>query len=278
MARYTEDRNYASGAMILQEGSPVRAVHFVLSGSVHVTRRGLPLRRIEAGQSFGSLAALAEVQEGVTAEAIEDTHTLELSIGNLESVFLEHFDLLTAALRAMVSATIQERMKLPRAGYQEDVDAGSCPGQPMSLIERVVSLKNALFISQHRVEALLDLARGSREIRYRAGDRLWALGDRSPSVLHMVCGIIACETEGGAHFRFGAGGFLGAMDALTQEGRWFSARAETDAVVLSFDNDDFVDIIEDHAYMAMEMLRNVSYDLFTVLGSRRRYARDDSPL
>ncbi|MEL6195504.1 MAG: cyclic nucleotide-binding domain-containing protein [Myxococcota bacterium] len=278
MARYTVDRDFVSGEMILEEGSPVTTMHFVLDGQVEISRSGLPFRRIEPGQSFGSLAALAGVQEGVTAQTTKKTRTLELSVENLELVMLEHFDLLTAALTALGAATIHERMKLDGAGYSTDIEEGTCPARDMSLIEKTVSLKDALFISRHRVDALIDLARSSQELRYKAGDVMWNWGDREKTVAHVVCGVISCVTKDDMHFRFGAGAFLGAMDAMTDEGRWFRATAQSDVVVLRFDIDDFIDIIEDHSYMAMELLRGISDDLFTVLGTRRRYASDDSPL
>ncbi|MEL6548270.1 MAG: cyclic nucleotide-binding domain-containing protein, partial [Myxococcota bacterium] len=89
---------------------------------------------------------------------------------------------------------------------------------------------------------------------------------------------IDCRTPCGKEFEFGAGAFLGAMDAISDERRWFTATAKTPVVALTFESDDFVDIIEDHSYMALDLLRGISDDLFAVLGRRRRYASDDSPL
>ncbi|MEM6734242.1 MAG: cyclic nucleotide-binding domain-containing protein, partial [Myxococcota bacterium] len=278
IARYTRDRVFKKGEVILEEGEPVRSMHFLLKGEVQVSRSGLPFRLIRVGQSFGALAALAGVNEGVRAEATCTTHTLELSIENMETVFLEHFDLLTATLRSLARAGLVERNRLAGGGYDSVPEVGVFPEGPMELIEKVVSLKETLIISQHRVDALVDLSQACEERRYQPGDTLWRVGDFSRSMTHIVAGLVDCETADGAQFRFGSGAFIGAMDAMSESGRWFGVKAVTEVVVLQFDAGDWVDILEDHSYMGLDLLRGIADDLFAVLGKRRSYANDDSPL
>ncbi len=278
MARYARERSFDAGEVILEEGMPVRSLYCIVRGEVRVSRSGLPFRLIRSGQSFGALAALAGVQEGVTATVTRPTEALEVSFVDFETVLLEHFDLLTAMLREISRATLLERARLERGGYEGTAEEGTAPPGEMSLTEKLVSLKDALFISKHRVDALVDLARSSVEVRYHPGALLWEAGVHSSRITHVVSGIIDCVTPGGVRFDFGAGAFLGAMDSMNRGGRWFTATARTPVVALTFESDDFVDIIEDHSYMALDLLRGISDGFFNVLGKRRRYANDDSPL
>ncbi|MEO1170883.1 MAG: cyclic nucleotide-binding domain-containing protein [Myxococcota bacterium] len=278
LARYAEDRMFEAGATILEEGSPVTRVHFVLEGQVKISRSGMPFRLIEPGQGFGALAALAQVQHGVTATAVEKTRTLELASRDLELVFLEHFDLLSATLRALTKAVGAERRQLPGGGYSPEIDEGDYPPLEMTLIERLVAYKNSLLIQNHRVDALAQLARSSTERRFEPGDALWAQGELSPWVFHIVAGRVRYSGDDGVSFDFGAGGFVGALDAMNVEGRRYQATAVAPTVALAFHVGDLIDILEDHTYMALDFVRGVAEDLFTVLGQRRRYAADDSPL
>lgn len=278
LARYATERSFTAGETVVEEGMPIDSLYCVVRGEVKVSRSGLPFRLIGPGQGFGALAALAGVKGGVTAVATRPTQVLEVPFDDFETVLLEHFDLLTAMLRAIGHATLLERAKLEGGGYENDTEEGTAPSEEMSLIEKVVSLKDALFISKHRVDALMDLARHSVEVRYHPGALLWEAGVYSSRITHVVSGLIDCATPGGVRFQFGAGAFLGAMDAMTHDGRWFTATARTSVVALTFESDDFVDIIEDHSYMALDLLRGISEGFFNVLGKRRRYASDDSPL
>lgn len=278
LARYAEDRVFEAGTKILEEGSPVTQVHFVLEGEVQVSRSGMPFRLIRAGQSFGALAALAGVQQGVTATAMKKTKTLELSSRDLELVFLEHFDLLSATLRALSLAVAVERRQLPDGGYSPVIDEGTYPPERLTMIERLIAYRDSSIIVNYRVDALAQLARSSEENRFGAGDVLWRQGEPSSCIYQIVAGRVLCERDDGVRLEFGAGGFVGALDAMNVEGRAFTATAVVPSVCLSFQIGDFIDILEDHTYMALDFLRGVAEDLFTVLGQRRKYASDDSPL
>lgn len=280
MARYAKDRWFRPQETILREGAPVRHMHFVLEGSVEITREGTPFRKIGPAESFGALAALARVEQGVTAVALEKTHTLELSIENLELVFLEHFELMLACLQAISGAAVRERRQLPDAGYNPVEDEGQYPVGRLSFIDRMVAFNQSLVFENYRIDALTHLSRFSEELRFEPGDVLWEVGTRSPNVLHMVAGRVRCESPEGKVFEFGPGGFLGSLDALNSRvnGRWYSAKAVSPTVALGFHIGDFVDMMEDHSYLALELLRGVSEDLFQVLGRRKRYATDDSLL
>jgi glutaminase len=67
-----EVRTYADGETIFSEGQPARALYFVVSGTVHIHRKGQGSQRIDladfpTGSIFGEVALLARTERTATA-------------------------------------------------------------------------------------------------------------------------------------------------------------------------------------------------------------------
>jgi len=81
-----EVKTYADGEAIFSEGQPARALYFVVSGTVHIHRKGQGTQRIELadlaqGAIFGEVALLARTERTASASA-KGTVTLLRVIGD----------------------------------------------------------------------------------------------------------------------------------------------------------------------------------------------------
>src|SRR4051812_12225046 len=58
IARACRERPFQEGAVLMREGEPVEAMHFLMSGELSLTRKKLPLGTLKPPQSLGFLAIL----------------------------------------------------------------------------------------------------------------------------------------------------------------------------------------------------------------------------
>lgn len=82
--------DYEAGAVILEEGTPNRAIHIIRKGRVRVTRRvddkEVALCDLPEGQTFGELSILGDGITSATLRAIPTTRIFSLSVADLEFV------------------------------------------------------------------------------------------------------------------------------------------------------------------------------------------------
>ncbi len=82
--------DYAPGAIVLDEGTPNRAIHIVRQGRVRVTRKvektEVALCDLAEGQTFGELSILGDGITTATLRAIPKTRIFSLSVSDLDFV------------------------------------------------------------------------------------------------------------------------------------------------------------------------------------------------
>lgn len=82
--------DYEAGSIVLEEGTPNRAIHIVRKGRVRVTRKvdhtEVSLCDLAAGQTFGELSILGGGITTATLRAIPKTRIFSLSVSDLDFV------------------------------------------------------------------------------------------------------------------------------------------------------------------------------------------------
>jgi CRP/FNR family transcriptional regulator, cyclic AMP receptor protein len=82
--------HYEPGAVIIEEGTPNRAIHIVRNGRVRVSRKlereEVILCDLSEGQTFGELSILGDGKTTATVRAITQTEIRSLSMEDLEFV------------------------------------------------------------------------------------------------------------------------------------------------------------------------------------------------
>jgi len=95
-------RSYETGEAIFEEGSAGHEMFFILSGAVHILRKGLLLREMKAGEYFGEMALVIQVSRTAAAVAsAPDTRLVIISESNFETILRENPKIVLSILQEM---------------------------------------------------------------------------------------------------------------------------------------------------------------------------------
>ncbi len=259
LAEHGTSASYRDGEIITLEGEPTRALFLVVDGEISVSRQGRELGTRRVGDAYGGLPLLAR-EPSTLAVAVGDTSTLEVPASAFEAALTTNFSLLRTTLRQLGSGVLAMRGNLPRdPNSQLEIDEGSYYLEPLSLVQRVIQLRQGAF-RQMNMGALIDLARNMIEIRYPAGTLLWRAGDPSTHALHVDVGRVRCTERDGRHASVGRGFTIGVLDVWSGF-RVYEARAETPLIAFRFDYEGFLSLLEAHPEVGVDLLRGFAQDL-----------------
>jgi CRP-like cAMP-binding protein len=259
------ERLFPGQAVVVREGDPVPAVHFVVEGSLRISRRGVPVARAGPGGALGGLAVLAREESAVTVVAEEDTLTLELDADSLAEVLEDRFPILQHVIRE----TSRRSLALLRR-FGLDPTAGSPGIKPaeegeIDLVDRIFFLRRMSVFERSSITALAQLGRAMVQVRFEAGTALWREGEPSPGIFLLRRGRVRASSSAGVVFHPGAGFALGALEALAETPRWYEATAETEVVALQGDVGALVDVFEDDFEMAVDYLAVIARSALRII-------------
>ncbi|MGE0326962.1 MAG: Crp/Fnr family transcriptional regulator [Polyangiaceae bacterium] len=281
IAAFTQEQLFPAGTALTKPGRPVQSIFFIVEGQVNYYEDGEFVRQWGPHDVIGGMAAMTQDPAGQHFVAADDVIVFEVAYEDMLDVFEDHFGILVAVLGGMSRGMLQARRELGLdGGYEPPVRPETPPHSlpRLTLVEKILFLRNLQDMGRHEVEVMAELARGATEWRYDAGTSLWNAGDSSDYYLFIIAGCVRGDVPAepaGDHgaarpaqrIRLGANSPIGIMDALAGVPRWYTAVAETDVVVLRVEVGDLIDILEDHTELAVNMLRGLSA---SVLELRRR--------
>ncbi|MEI9950503.1 MAG: cyclic nucleotide-binding domain-containing protein [Pseudomonadota bacterium] len=259
LAEHGTSASYPDGEIITVEGEPTRALFLVVEGEISVSRQGRALGTRKAGDAYGGLPLLAR-EPSTLAVAVGDTSTLEVPASAFEAALTTNFSLLRTTLRQLGSGVLAMRGNLPTdANLQGEVDEGHYYAEPLSLVQRLIQLRQGGFRHMN-MEALIDMARSMIETRYPAGALLWSAGDPSSYALHIDVGRVRCTEPDGKHVCVGRDFSIGVLDVWSGA-RVYEARAETPLIAFRIDIERFLALLEAHPEVGLDLLRGFAQDL-----------------
>lgn len=258
LAQHSDGCAYAEGEYLMMQGAPAPAIHFLVEGKVSLRSNGVTYLKVKAPAVVGMIPVLSGDKHGVEAIADEDVVTLTVAAHVLLDLVEDNFRFMEGALRAVSGELqkIQRRLEvldlLQRSEPNTDV---SYPQEPLDLITRLKFLRRGVY-SDVNLEALIELIRGAKEVRFEAGEVLWEVGDTSDHSLSVVYGVILCEEPRGARtFVMGPNSNVGVLEANAGLARSYKATAKTRLVAIRSTVEDFFDVLEDHTQLGMGLLR-----------------------
>ncbi len=255
LAEHTRSRYFEKGELVLQEGHPIEVVRLVVQGRIRVMRNGKLYTMVERPHGVGFVSVLARDPQGVHAEAVEDTQTLEVPVSVLLSAFEKNFSLLRNSLRLSANSLMQRRGNLPvRPERAAPVELGEYAERSETLVERILEISKTPLFAKCNVEAVVDIARRSREVRVEPGHVFWEVGDPPDFNLRVKYGCVRCENAKGEHVEVGSGFVLGALDPLGDLPRSYRAVAKTKIIAFIGEKNSFLSALETHHDVAMELL------------------------
>lgn len=193
VAQHCRCRIYRSGQDIVSRNANDRDLYLILSGRVRVTAlspggREVSFRDLDAGNSFGELAAIDGGQRSATVQALSEAVLARIQAEDLHELMRLHWPIcerilaaLTRTVRdlsdrvyALSTQNVQERLagELLRLCHQLTPSAGAVVLDPMP---RHAELAGR--IGSYREQVTRELADLERQGLVRRGDRMLAIPD-----------------------------------------------------------------------------------------------------
>ena len=270
LAEATRERYVPAGRELLREDEPPASLHFVASGEVALSWRGVPLGRVGSWGPVAGLHAFLQGEAGLGARTVRDTLTLEIGAEAFTDLVEDHF----ALAHTLVQHLASDLLELSRQHGCPSLIAGD--GQPLpllspvrglDLVERVLVLKEVALFSRASLTTLAHLGRGLDEVALPPGTILWDREDGSDDFVLVVEGLVRCETAPGQAFVLRPGGAPGILEALAAQPH--RARAVTVGHVraLRGRGEAVIDALEDDADLAFQVMAVLARDTLALVAA-----------
>jgi CRP-like cAMP-binding protein len=263
IAQLTTAVRIPRGTVLGREGTPFSTVYLLIEGELRASRNGKPYGTFGPRNSLGFLSTLARDRRGFSCEASADTVALSMRAEDLLEVLEDHFELMYSAARGLARDGIElRRAILPDAGFRAPIRREvAVPPSPVELTERILYLRETFGLRRSYIDELAQLARAARETRYAPGASLWRSGEPATHAAILIAGSVRAASKEGAHFEFGAGDIVGALDTIGEQPRWFDAEAAEETVALTLEAEAMVDVWEDRPALGLDFLRMMATTL-----------------
>ncbi len=255
LAQVLEEERLPKGAVLVEAGQPIAHAYFLVEGRVGLYRDGRLIREIVPPHTVSLVGVLAQIDVAPgSIVAQEDCLVLSASARQLKHVWERGFDLLRNSMRMMTREILNARGSLPvHPANQPEIVHVDPPSRPLDFVDRLKWSIEYLPFAIADVDAAGELARRQVERHYRAGDRIWNIGDDSRFSALLISGVIRCSNDNGT-VRVGPGYSIGYFDALAERPRGYVTEAETDVVVLILDYATSSEVFADHFELAMRIV------------------------
>ncbi len=265
LAENTRYRRFRAREEVLQEGAPIRAVHIVVEGRILESMGGHHLHTAGRSEGVGFIPLMARAPDGVSAIAEVETTTLELPTDVLFDVMEENFSVVRNALCITANNLLALRDNLPaHADHAPTAEVGRYRERPRTLMEIIIETRKGPLFQNANLDAVTDLSRRVREVRFNEGDTLWKIGDSPNFSVRIEYGLVCCQSDSGDEVTVGRDYVLGSMDSLGDRPRAYHARATTPVIAYRIDRDDFLAMLETHYQVALDLLAILATELLTI--------------
>ena len=261
LAEHARYRVFRRGDIVGQPDRVPTAIQLVLDGSITMSRGGTTVFVAKSGDGLFVLPVVGGVPAG-RAVADTITRTLEIPAPAFMAALEDNFSLLRNELRLLALSTVSTRGLLPVGSLPSALveGAGEYPERPLTVVERVMRMKQGPF-GVMSVDALSEFARTMTEIRVRAGEQIWAVGESSLYTLHLHYGRVRCTAPDGGNVDVESPTMLGGLEVWSGLNRPYEVRALTDVVAWRVALEDLLMVLESHVQPTMQMLANAARTL-----------------
>ncbi|MBT8493847.1 MAG: cyclic nucleotide-binding domain-containing protein [Deltaproteobacteria bacterium] len=254
--------SFRKGEVVTVEGQRPTALFVVLEGSIRVERLGQEVVVVQRARGVGFLSVLAQDDVGVTSVALEDTVCLEIPAAAFLRAMEEDFSLMRNTLRLSAGQLVRDRGSLPVGPERKLVAAaGEYRERELTMVERIIQLRQGPVFSQCNLDAVIELVRRSREVRFEPGDTIFEVGDPSTFSFGIDYGIVRCSSANGDSVDVGYGFAMGVMDSFAQQPRSYRAVAQTKVVGFRIDSAVFMSVLESYFELAIGLQIGISRQL-----------------
>lgn len=275
IAQHHKEVHFKRGDVIFEAGEPIEAAYMLVEGRVQLERNGEKIGEIEAPTPLAFVGILGGL-DGMPGKVTASTDVLALSLSKeaIMHIWEENFDLLVNSLRLAATRLWEERGRWPYAHDREvNPETGEYPEERLTLVDLIQWQRNFGPFEGVNLEAVAEVARNQREVRYPAGTVLWSQGDPSGFFLRIAYGLVRIEQEGREQAgQVGYDWSIGFMEGVAQLPRGYTAIAETEVVAIRSEMEMLLSIMEDQFELAMRSLRALSWFVAQRLWQTGEYA------
>ena len=216
-------------------------IYLLLEGEVTLTLKGKPLEMVLAGETFGEMAAIADIPRSATATARKNCRVLTLD----EKQFLQSLQQ-KPEFALMLMSVMAQRLRRSVAKLAAAKKAS------VAVLEHKNTLdKKMLAELQH------ELGDPSPTVA-QAGASVVTKGAVGACMFVVTKGRIAISVDGLVIEHVGPGGVFGEMALVDRSGRSASATAETESAWFLIARHDFLSMIKSKPAFGIALLRSMS--------------------
>jgi CRP-like cAMP-binding protein len=228
----------------------------VVDGEVDIVSGAGDLQKAVSRDLIGILSALGRDARGLSAVAGRRTLVLEGSVDFLLHEMEGNHAMRRVAIqricgeiaRTMTSVDVSAKcLPTPEADLR-------APARRLDIIERLTVIRRHTRIGTFNVDALMELARRSREIRPQPGDTVWRRGEPARAMHVFVEGKVEGRRPGCECITMGCGHHLENFVALAGREHLSDGVAVTPTVILKIPVESLFDVLEDRPFMAADLI------------------------
>ncbi len=128
---------------------------------------------------------------------------------------------------------------------------------PLTRIQMVVHLQTVDLFAYCSAEQVVRIAGIARQQRFQSGERVYAANDPAEALYCVVEGEVCLSSQQVKTRLIGTRETFGGEEILSDRLRGEDARAETDALVLAIDADDFFDLLSNNIEIVKALFRQL---------------------
>ena len=242
-----EDVQYEAGATLFELGEAPDRFWFLVEGRVAMECEG------ERPWEFAPLA-LVGIIDGIlqrprtrSCRALEPSRAMFLRMTDWFDMLEDNAQIARAAIRNFATPLHARWRALAQLLPQRSEPPPGILPSELDTYAKILALRQAGFLAQAGMQAIVSLANVAETITLRKGETLFEVSAHEENLFIVARGLV--ELTQGSDFRYchDAGDLIGGAAALCRALPNYSARAASDAIVLRIAEQDFYDQAEEHA-------------------------------
>ncbi len=256
MAELIEAIDARPGETLFRAGEDPEFLYFLTDGRVRLTQEGRPDWVYRGRWVIGTTDALTGRPRARTATVEQPGSLFRLPAFTWLDLMEDSFDATSGALTGSAAGTVALYARVGRvAGAAASATCADTCRDLGSIVDRTLLLHQCSLFAQAGIQSLTDLARHSEVRSYGRGEELFAAGVHPGRTFVVARGEVEVHRERpDVRLSFGPGAVAGGAICLGDPQAEWSARAVSEAAVLSFSEEDLFDEMEEHTDLARSIM------------------------
>lgn len=256
-----EPREVSAGSVLFEAGDAPTRYYFVVSGELVMDHPAQAEWRFGPRSIVGIIDATIDRPHVRRARAARDSSLLVARSSTWFDLLEDDPQLASGTTLSLARQIHSQWLSMgPRLG-EPKLDEPPLPVSPLALYERLLALRDAQLLRSAGLQATASLAEVADELRFAAGETVFAKGSGGNPLYLLVHGAVELSREQPTLSVYhGPGSVIGGPPALARTLSDYSARALTPCLVLRISDEDYYDQAEAHP----ELIRAALAYLLTV--------------